>query len=262
MLLLSRGLLLSLEVGSGRLYMGTGGGMDWGRIGMKWWGVLGGESDAGSGFIVNVTQIRQVFAQELAEKEVIQDTAGGILRWALGVAERKFLECKCLGVSLDLNERMRVGMGAEEPDMMQVTVRYELAASHRLWNEQWSRQKNLDCYGKCGNEAGHGHNYLLEVTLRGKEDGKTGQVVSVEKADKIVKKMILERFDHKNLNADTAEFAELIPTVENMAKVFWELLIGRFGKAELYRVRLWETGNTYAEYFGPGAGPLRYGDTI
>ncbi len=180
MLLLSRGLLLSQDAGTRRLYIGTGEGMDLGRIGMKLWVMLGGEYDAASGFIVNVTQIRQVFAQELGEKEVIQETVGGILRWAGGVAERTFLECKCLGVALDLNERMRVGVGAEEPDMMQVTVRYELAASHRLWNEQWSRQKNLDCYGKCGNEAGHGHNYLLDVTLRGKEDGKTGQVVSVE----------------------------------------------------------------------------------
>ncbi len=78
----------------------------------------------------------------------------------------------------------------------------------------------------------------------------------------MVNKEVIERFDHKNLNEDTAEFAELIPTVENMAKVFWDILLGKFGEAELARVAVWETDKTYAEYFGPEVGPLRYSDSV
>jgi 6-pyruvoyltetrahydropterin/6-carboxytetrahydropterin synthase len=254
--------LLSLDAGTHRLYMGSGEGADLRRIPLKLWITLAGGCDPESGFIVNVTEISRVFRQVLAENEVKQQSVPGILRWARGVVESKLLNCKLLRLGVDLNERESVTQGIEDSDMIQVTIKYELAASHRLWNDKWSQQENQDCYGKCGNEAGHGHNYLLEVTLRGKVDAQSGQVMSAEKVDRIVKERVLDRFDHKNLNQDTPEFGRVIPTVENMSKVFWELLIGRFGEAELYRVRLWETGNTYADYFGPGAGPLRYGDTI
>ena len=141
-------------------------------------------------------------------------------------------------------------------------MKYELAASHRLWKADWDAKRNFEVYGKCSNRRGHGHNYLLEVTLRGKPDRRTGQVADMEEVDRVVRENVIERFDHKNLNEDTEEFADLIPTVENMAKVFWELLLGKFSRGELARVAVWETEKTYAEYFGQGAGPLRSSESV
>ena len=134
--------------------------------------------------------------------------------------------------------------------MIQVTTKYELAASHRLWNSKWDIDKNLKVFGKCSNPAGHGHNYLLELTLSGQPDAETGQIVDIEEVDDVVREHIIEPFDHKNLNEDTEEFAEVIPTVENIAKVFWDKLLGKFSNAILSRVKIWETPKTYAEYFG------------
>ena len=78
----------------------------------------------------------------------------------------------------------------------------------------------------------------------------------------LVEENIIDRFDHKNFNTDCPEFKNLLPTVENISKVFWELLDGKFENAELARVRTWETPTTYADYLGPAAGPLRYGDMV
>jgi len=150
----------------------------------------------------------------------------------------------------------------ERQEMIQVSRKYKIASSHRLYNPDWDEIRNTEVYGKCSNLKGHGHNYLLEVTLRGKPDRKTGELTNLDQVDKVVREQIIDRFDHKNLNEDTSEFKELIPTVENMVKVFWELMTGRFGKAELVRVAVWETEKTYAEYFGPIAGELRYSDSV
>ncbi|MCK4628595.1 MAG: 6-carboxytetrahydropterin synthase, partial [Sedimentisphaerales bacterium] len=79
---------------------------------------------------------------------------------------------------------------------------------------------------------------------------------------RIVREQVIERFDHKNLNEDTHEFAERMPTVENMAQVFWERLAGRFSNAQLVRVRLWETSKTYAEYYGPEYSSLQKGEIV
>ena len=146
--------------------------------------------------------------------------------------------------------------------MIQITTKYELAASHRLHSADWSAEQNEVAFGKCSNPAGHGHNYLLEVTLRGHPDRASGEVTDLEEFRRLVQSEIIDRFDHKNLNEDCEEFAELMPTVENMAKVFWDRLIYRFVNVELYRVAVWETPTTYAEYFGPGAGPLRWSSRV
>ena len=141
--------------------------------------------------------------------------------------------------------------------MMAVTKRYEIAASHTLKRDDWDRQRNIEAFGKCANPTGHGHNYMVEITVSGELDEQTGMIGDYGLIDRTVMEWIIDRFDHKNLNTDTAEFAELNPTVENMAKVFWELLYGRFGDAQLRRVRVWETTKTYADYYGEDAGNLR-----
>ena len=232
------------------------------QVPFRLWVTLGGEPQEGPGFLVHVSDIRSALAEALEKERVKASHTLDVMGWARGVMKDKFRDFKLLRLEVELNERLKVSWRTEDQEMIQVTKKYELAASHRLWNPDWGEKRNFAVYGKCSNPRGHGHNYILEVTLRGKPDRRTGQAADLEEIDRVVRENVIERFDHKNLNEDTSEFAEMIPTVENMVKVFWELLLGKFSRGELVRVAVWETAKTYAEYFGPTAGPLRYSDAV
>lgn len=132
--------------------------------------------------------------------------------------------------------------------MVEVTQTFEFSASHRLHVPALSEEDNLRTFGRCNNPAGHGHNYRLEVTVAGAVSEKTGRVVSLPEFEAVVKREVIDRFDHKHLNSDTEEFAALNPSVENMARTIWGLLAGKVAPARLRRVRVWETAKTYAEY--------------
>ncbi len=132
--------------------------------------------------------------------------------------------------------------------MVCVTQRFEFSAAHRLDNSALDEQRNREVFGKCNNPAGHGHNYEFEVTLAGPV-GQSGRVIDQDEFASIVNRLVIARFDHKNLNAETSEFASTIPSVENIAKVIHLLLAGQFPQpVRLHRVRVWETGKTWAEY--------------
>jgi len=108
--------------------------------------------------------------------------------------------------------------------MMNVTRRYRFAASHRLHSERFSAQQNRELYGKCNNPHGHGHDYVLEVTVTGPLDPVAGQAVKIPALDKLVSDHVLRDFDHKYVNADLAEFRALVPTSENIIRVIEERL--------------------------------------
>ncbi len=131
--------------------------------------------------------------------------------------------------------------------MVSVTESFEFAASHRLHCPSMSEEENRALFGKCANPNGHGHNYVVEVTVRGTPDAATGRIVSIQQLESIVKEQVVDRFDHKHLNLDCPEFANLNPSVENIATVIWGLLNGRFESTPLAKVRVWETPKTYAE---------------
>ncbi len=131
--------------------------------------------------------------------------------------------------------------------MIAVTESFEFSAAHRLACAEFSEQKNREVFGKCASPNGHGHNYVLEVTVRGQPDGVAGVVLPIERLEGVVKREVIDRFDHKHLNLDCAEFASLNPSVENIAAAIWRLLDNRFSPAKLWRVRVWETAKTYAE---------------
>ena len=100
--------------------------------------------------------------------------------------------------------------------MFRVTRRYGFAASHRLDTPQLSGEENRRLYGKCNNPFGHGHNYVVEVSARGPLDPRTGRAVDVEALDDLVRRHVLEPFDHRNLNEDVNSFQGLSPTSENL----------------------------------------------
>ena len=103
--------------------------------------------------------------------------------------------------------------------MMKLACRYRFCASHRLHSPLLNEERNQEIYGKCNNPYGHGHNYVVEIAVRGPVDAVTGQVIGRAELDALVKREVLDRFDHKNMNKDLGEFRSLVPTTENLAVV-------------------------------------------
>jgi len=131
--------------------------------------------------------------------------------------------------------------------MIRLTRRYRFSASHRLHSDALTDSANRDIYGKCNNPYGHGHDYVIEVSVRGPVDAGTGQVANLAALDSLVKSSVLDSFEHKNLNADVSEFQTLVPTSENVLGTIEARLAGNWKLAfpgqwpELDQVRLRET---------------------
>lgn len=121
-------------------------------------------------------------------------------------------------------------------------------AAHRLHNPAWSEEKNALMFGKCNNPNWHGHNYELVVRLVGEIDPDTGYVYDMKILSDHIKKHILVRFDHKNLNLDTEEFKNLNPTAENIAMVIYKILRELIDASLELKVILYETERNYVEY--------------
>lgn len=133
---------------------------------------------------------------------------------------------------------------------MKVCRRSTFNAAHRLFNPDWSDEKNLEVFGKCSNPNYHGHNYVLETWLEGPVDPDTGYVIDLKKLKEILNEEISDRFDHRNLNLDCPEFKDLKPSAENIAIVCYNLLKARLDEKYKLTVRLWETENNVVEYDG------------
>ncbi len=133
---------------------------------------------------------------------------------------------------------------------MRVSVfrRAHFNAAHRLHNPNWSDQQNRAYYGKCNNPNYHGHNYELEVRVTGEVDPETGYLIDLGKLKKIIEEQVEERFDHKNLNLDTEEFSELIPSAEHICYVIFNILREHLDDKYELGVRLYETPRNYVEY--------------
>jgi len=138
--------------------------------------------------------------------------------------------------------------------MVEVVQQFEFSAAHRLYCPDLGDEENRRVFGKCANPNGHGHNYLLEVTVSGRPDESTGRVIALDAFQRVVRAEVIDRFDHKHLNLDCEEFAGVNPSVENIAQVIWSRLEGRFAPAALSRVRVWETPKTCAEVSAEDAG--------
>ncbi len=125
--------------------------------------------------------------------------------------------------------------------------RYRLSASHRLHNDAYSPEENRAVYGKCNNPYGHGHNYVVQITVSGPVDPVTGMVCDLAELDGFVRRVIGERFDHKNLNLDSA-FEHLVPTTENLCREIHKIVKIGFAHVMLECVRVEETSKNYFEY--------------
>jgi 6-pyruvoyltetrahydropterin/6-carboxytetrahydropterin synthase len=121
-------------------------------------------------------------------------------------------------------------------------------AAHRLYNPKFSNKKNEAVFGKCNNENGHGHNYVIEVFVKGPVDPETGFIINLVDLKAIIDKEIIQECDHKNLNYDVKWLKNIIPTTENLVIAFWKRIKNKINKGKLYKVRLFETDNNFAEY--------------
>lgn len=133
---------------------------------------------------------------------------------------------------------------------MYLTRRKQFNAAHRVFNPDWSDEKNLKVFGKCANKNGHGHNYILYVTVKGNPNPVTGFVMNAQDLGDIIEKYVCEKVDHLNLNIDVDFMKGVQPTAENLAKQIWKQLEPHIHNCQLHCIRLHETENIYVEYFG------------
>ena len=134
--------------------------------------------------------------------------------------------------------------------MIYITRRLEFCASHRLFNPDFSDEKNELTFGLCNNPNGHGHNYVLEVTVKGEVDPETGMVLDLKALKKLINEEIINKVDHKNLNVDVDFLKGVIPTAENIAIHIWNILESKIESGELHEVKLFESERNFVVYHG------------
>ena len=213
-----------------------------------------------TGFVINVSEIdgnvrkfavpifagriRRDFnqAKHIGLSEIVE-----LLSSARDQLADKFGTARLSKLSLKLNPFRKIALDSKDKNMVYFCEKFEFAAMHKLWNDEFSERHNLEVFGKCANPTGHGHNYIVEVVLQmpvNRSDFRIGDF------EKIVDVKFIKLVDHKNLNADVEQFVETNPTVENIAGFAWNQLVGKFDKAKLHRVTVWETDKTYCSYEG------------
>lgn len=221
---------------------------------------VAGDVEPDTGFVINVTDIDKnvrefvvpIFAERLRSdfqkgKHIGLFEIAELLKTTWGQLDDKFGAAKLSKLSLKLNPFREITINSKELKMIYFSEKFEFSASHKLWNERLSEQRNFEVFGKCANPTGHGHNYIVEVTVKKPIDNDSFYIGEFER---IVNDELIKVVDHKNLNTDVAEFSKTNPTVENIVAFAWKKLAGKFGKAQLHCVTVWETDKTYCSYYG------------
>ena len=224
------------------------------------WVELSGKLDPESGFVVNVSDIDRVvrelvvpvFVEKIREKfgkgeHISIGRIGKLLKKSLMILEGQFGQAELSGLELELNPSRKVAIFSEDSSVIYFSEKFEFAASHKLWNDKFSSAKNVEIFGKCANASGHGHNYLIEVSVKRLFDG---EELKIGQFERIVDEEFIRLVDHRNLNADVPHFGRVNPTVENIAAFAWDKLCGRFGAVELHCVTVWESERTFCSYYG------------
>jgi 6-pyruvoyltetrahydropterin/6-carboxytetrahydropterin synthase len=219
---------------------------------------VAGEPDPLTGYLCNISVL-----DELLRRHAIPQTAGALERHGWRISAERLLQdiwqrvasaapagAPLVQLELGVTPCLRYAIQREKPYMVLLTQQFEFSAAHRLHCPQLSEAENRQTFGKCNNPRGHGHNYMVEVTVAGEPDVKTGAVLPLPRFEEIVKQRVIDRLDHQHLNEDTEEFRTVNPSVENIARVIWGLLEAHVAPANLHHVRVWETAKTWAEYAG------------
>jgi 6-pyruvoyltetrahydropterin/6-carboxytetrahydropterin synthase len=227
--------------------------------------------DRDTGFIVNVSEIdskvRQyavpVFVRKVKEnfqkaRHMDFFSISKILRSAWKQLENEFASAKLNKLNLKLNPFRKITLDSEDSDMVFFSEKFEFAATHKLWNTTFTDVQNQKIFGKCANPSGHGHNYIIEVTIKMSDNQRSSREskfirtenFSIGDFEKIVDSELISIIDHKNLNIDIEHFAKVMPTIENIAIFAWEKLSNKFPNQLLHCVTVWETDKTSCSYYG------------
>lgn len=136
--------------------------------------------------------------------------------------------------------------------MIYITRKFHFSASHRVYNPALSDEENLKKYGKCSNPNGHGHNYVMKVTVTGEVEPEIGYVMDLTELKILVEKYLVDKVDHKNLNLDVDFMKGVLPSMENIALKFWEQIepVINTSSRRLYSIKIKETENNSVEYRG------------
>lgn len=134
--------------------------------------------------------------------------------------------------------------------MVYLTRKAEFSASHFYHSPDFSPEENRRLFGKCNNPNGHGHNYTLEVTVKGEVDQRSGFVVDLKELKDTMSREVIDAVDHRFLNKEVPEFRHAIPTTENLAIVIWKWLEPKLKVARLHRIRLYETPDLFVDFYG------------
>lgn len=222
------------------------------------WTEVTGPLNPDTGFVINVMEIDQAvrktavplfterirsrfaYSQPIDLAELTQ-----LLHQARVCLEICLHQLQISSLSLQLNPFRALQIIPEDSSVMLFSEKFEFAATHKLWNDKYSQEKNVEFFGKCANPAGHGHNYILEVKVRCPVQERDWSIASFQR---VVDKEFMSMVDHKNLNVDLAEFREKIPSVENLSAFAWDCLAGKFSDAELEEITIWETDKTFCTY--------------
>ena len=143
--------------------------------------------------------------------------------------------------------------------VFELTRRVEFSAAHRLHNPAFTAERNREIFGVCNNLHGHGHNYVLDVTVRGAADPQTGMVMDLNRLMVLLHEAVFVELDHKHLDHDVPWLAGRVSTAEHVAAAIWERLEGRL-QGRLYKLRLYESALNFVDYFGPSAGQRSSGE--
>jgi|SRR5581483_1275943 len=138
--------------------------------------------------------------------------------------------------------------------MVYLTRRCEFSASHYYHNPKFTAEENRRIFGKCNNLNGHGHNYTLELTVKGEVDERSGFVVDLRELKEVLEREVMEVFDHRHLNLEVPEFREQIPTTENVAIAIWKRVQPKLRVARMHRVRVYESPDLFVDFYGEEEG--------
>ena len=221
---------------------------------------VSGDIEPATGFVVNVLDIdknvRQHVVPIFAER-IRKDFSSGrhigfseiaeLLKSAWLQLAGKFKPAELNELSLALNPFRKLAVTCEDCKMIYFSEKFEFDATHKLWNDDFSNEKNFEVFGKCANPSGHGHNYIVEVTIKISPERAGFKIGEFERT---VDGELIKLLDHKNLNVDVARFGKVNPTVENLAVFAWEKLADKFGKETPHCITVWETDKTYCSYYG------------
>ena len=224
-----------------------------------------GSIDADDGMVINLVTLDALLKTEVLAKYDHKH----LNRQHPVFAKNPHLQPTCENMTIEIWQRLGASLSDEmlhrvrlyespsnfadyygDGQMVYLTKVYEFSAAHRLHSHTLSDEENREIFGKCNNPAGHGHNYILEVTVKGDVDERTGLVAGLDFLDEVVQKQVYTRFDYKHLNVDTPEFEMLNPTSENFVKVLWDVLEPNLRPVTLYRLRLRETPKNHFDYYG------------